>query len=677
MIHPLPGKLEETYTILQKLHEGKNSTVYLARHNRLHNLWAIKQVVRGSAAEQDALREFQILQSLRHPKLPFVSGITEDAYSICLIEEFIEGASLEADLKDHQGRSAQEREKLAIALGTELCDILSYLHSRKPPVIHRDLKPANIMLLPDGGIKLLDFGIAVRLPQESSSGYRRSSSSDDPGTFTSGVTRTLTSGDGNANGTPGYAAPEQLSSGTADVRADIYSLGATLYEIASGKNPAETPYALGPLRKKGNPDASEGLEYIVTKCTNVDPARRYSSVEEVLHDLQNVDHLHPNQKDEGPKERRQEKKTKRTPLILLLVAVLCLAAGVLAYTGIRKSRDLGLPGTEVSDMDNDATNAAAADADKDESNIAVTDGGTDNIYALIEHGDKCLEEAEKTMTSHILSENDLIQRMQYYQTAREDYTKAAEGGGEELAGEELESRMEVLSVLLDEAAIDEEVLGVMQDLADSFDRNDLTEVCSLIRQSDAARTSYCNIHRVQSILYPVGDRAVIAGWPWTYYGEIENEAPSGEGIAVNQDRMMQISLEAHWENGTAQEEAVEEAVNLSPTSASGNFVVTRSRSGMMHDGVMDGDVRETLTYKISEEDSEGRITDFVTDPFEIVYTLDDGAPVPLDKSSLPDDVNWRNEERLASEDLYAWSEETGLLFYVGDYQSYTYKVQAP
>ena len=98
---------------------------------------------------------------------------------------------------------------------------------------------------------------------------------------------------------------------------------------------------------------------------------------------------------------------------------------------------------------------------------------------------------------------------------------------------------------------------------------------------------------------------------------------------------------------------------------------------MMHGGVMDGDVRETLTYKISEEDSEGRITDFVTDPFEIVYTLDDGAPVPLDKSSLPDDVNWRNEERLASEDLYAWSEETGLLFYVGDYQSYTYKVQAP
>ena len=140
---------------------------------------------------------------------------------------------------------------------------------------------------------------------------------------------------------------------------------------------------------------------------------------------------------------------------------------------------------------------------------------------------------------------------------------------------------------------------------------------------------------------------------------------------------MQVSLKARWENGTAQGEAVEEAVNLSPTSASGNFVVTRSRSGMILDGVMDGDVRESLTYKISEEDSEGRITDFVTDPFEIQYTLDRGAPVPLDKSSLPDDVKWRNAERLEEEDVYAWSEEAELLFYVGDYQSYMYKVEAP
>lgn len=105
MNYPLPGSLKEAYSILQTIHEGRNSTVYLVRHNRLHNLWVIKQVFKGSDAEQAARREFELLRSLRHPKLPFVSGIAEDEHSICLIEEYIEGKTLAADLADTQGLS--------------------------------------------------------------------------------------------------------------------------------------------------------------------------------------------------------------------------------------------------------------------------------------------------------------------------------------------------------------------------------------------------------------------------------------------------------------------------------------------------------------------------------------------------------------------------------------------
>ena len=683
MNYPLPGSLKEAYSILQTIHEGRNSTVYLVRHNRLHNLWVIKQVFKGSDAEQAARREFELLRSLRHPKLPFVSGIAEDEHSICLIEEYIEGKTLAADLADTQGLPGQAMEQRAITLGEAICDILSYLHSQNPPVLHRDLKPANIMLLPDGSIKLLDFGISAQLQQ-----------GNDVHTSTSANT---------AAGTPGYAAPEQLAAGKADVRADIYSLGATLFEIASGLSPSSVQYALPSLRTV-NPDATVGLEYIIDKCTQTDPAARYATVDEVLYDLQNVDNLRPEKK-----ANRQRSQGKRTPLIPIVAAaaVICIAAMILVFTGVLRGRDQGSSGDHsneeapvMSSTNDDAAQDMQFASEYEEGMYLLTqekpleaiekftealEEEPDHVFALIGRGDAYLGAASLTMTSHVLAENDLVQRSQYYRLAKEDYEsadelrKAGAGNAGEVDNTELEAalenRLEALSQLTEQAAIDVEVLDIMQSMADLFENDELETVCELLASSDASRTSYCNIHRVQSILYPTVDKAVLSGWPWTYYGTVENELPSGDGIALQQDRMTRISLESRWVDGVAQGNAVEQTVNLSPTSASGSFFVTRSRSGKMLDGVMDGNVTETLTYKISEE-SGGKITDFVTEPFEISYTVENGLPVSVDKDDLPD-INWRNSDRLESEDVYAWSEEARLLFYVSDYQSYTYTIGTP
>ena len=129
--------------------------------------------------------------------------------------------------------------------GKQLCDVLAYLHSRKPPIIYRDMKPDNVQLKPDGTITLLDFGTAREYK------YRGAEGSD---------TSCL--------GTRGYAAPEQYGGmGETDARTDIYCLGATLYHLLTGHNPSLPPYEMKPIRTI-NPALPRGLEQIILRCTH-------------------------------------------------------------------------------------------------------------------------------------------------------------------------------------------------------------------------------------------------------------------------------------------------------------------------------------------------------------------------------------------------------------------------
>ena len=152
--------------------------------------------------------------------------------------------------------------------------MLEYLHTRKPAIIYRDLKPGNIMLRPDGTITLIDFGTAREYKEQNTS-------------------------DTSYLGTRGYAAPEQFGGmGQTDARTDIYCLGATLYHLVTGHNPSEPPYEFYPIRY-WNQQLSPGLEYIINKCVQNNPADRYQSCAEVMYDLQNYKELDKSYKKEA------------------------------------------------------------------------------------------------------------------------------------------------------------------------------------------------------------------------------------------------------------------------------------------------------------------------------------------------------------------------------------------
>ena len=202
--------------------------------------------------------EAVILANLRHPNLPrvtdhFVIG-DQGQY---LVMDYIEGE----DLRQRMERQGNITEDEAILLGAAICDALTYLHTRKPPILHRDLKPGNVKITPDGHIFLVDFGLAKVLhgSQATTTGARAM--------------------------TPGYSPPEQYGTARTDPRTDIYSLGATVYAALSGIIPedglarAMDNTQLTPLRKR-NSKVSRRLAAAIEKAMGIDPADRFQNADE-------------------------------------------------------------------------------------------------------------------------------------------------------------------------------------------------------------------------------------------------------------------------------------------------------------------------------------------------------------------------------------------------------------
>ena len=260
-----PGTLVDgKYEILQEIGRGGMSVVYLAMDTRLHRPWAVKVVRKEGVHDFEVVKlsllaEIDIMKSFDHPNLPRIVDVIDTKESFVIIMDYIEGKPLNAILEEQGAQS----EELVVTWAKQLCDVLKYLHTHKSPIIYRDLKPANIMLKHDGQITLIDFGTARQ--------YKEHNLED---------TTCL--------GTLGYAAPEQFGGmGQTDPRTDIYCLGVTMYHLVTGKNPAEPPYELYPIRTI-NPQLSYGLEYIIAKCIRRNPEERYQSVAEVKKDLDDI-----------------------------------------------------------------------------------------------------------------------------------------------------------------------------------------------------------------------------------------------------------------------------------------------------------------------------------------------------------------------------------------------------
>src|SRR5271166_4059450 len=227
---PLPSGavLQNRYRIERLLGGGGMGMVYLAHDQRLSNRpCAIKEMVdhfidpaQRLEANEYFAREADTLAQLKHPAIPAITDRFDDAATRhYLVMEYVEGRNLEEELAANGGEPVSEG--LVIDIARQLCDVLAYLHAFSPPIVYRDMKPSNVMLTPKGRAVLVDFGIA-RLFK----GARK----------------------GTMIGTLGFAPPEQYQ-GQVDPRSDIYSLGATLHYILTGRDPEKNPpFSFPPLR---------------------------------------------------------------------------------------------------------------------------------------------------------------------------------------------------------------------------------------------------------------------------------------------------------------------------------------------------------------------------------------------------------------------------------------------
>src|SRR6266853_2189355 len=213
------------YEILALLGEGGMGEVYRARDTTLKRDVALKVLPVAFVRDQERMARFQreaeVLASLDHPNIGHIHGIVDSEDSRALVLALIEGPTL-ADRIEAGPIPLDE----AVAMSKQITEALEYAHDRG--VIHRDLKPANVKITPDGVVKVLDFGLAKVLEDEvapaSAGGLANSP------TLTIGHTRV-----GVILGTAAYMSPEQAIGRPVDRRSDIFSFGAVLYEMLSGK----------------------------------------------------------------------------------------------------------------------------------------------------------------------------------------------------------------------------------------------------------------------------------------------------------------------------------------------------------------------------------------------------------------------------------------------------------
>ena len=265
---PAPRRIGK-FEILDRLGQGGMGTVYKARDPSLDRLVALKTIVSGLLESEEAkerfYREARAAARLQHPNIVTVFEAGDFEGTLFIAMELLEGQDLSQVLQI--ARSVEDKVQIVV----EVCRGLDYAHKRG--VIHRDIKPANIRLLPNGSLKIVDFGIA-RLGE-------------------SHMTQT-----GLVLGTPSYLAPEVLAGGRVDHRADMWAVGIVLYELLAGRKPYASPTfvtlayqivhePLPPLDDEalGLPP---GLQQVMAKALAKSPSDRYADLAEMAAELQRV-----------------------------------------------------------------------------------------------------------------------------------------------------------------------------------------------------------------------------------------------------------------------------------------------------------------------------------------------------------------------------------------------------
>jgi eukaryotic-like serine/threonine-protein kinase len=273
------GQTIAHYQVLEKLGQGGMGVVYKARDTRLQRLVALKVLSSDKVVSSDRrarfIREAQSASALNNPHIVTIYDAHAHEGVDYLAMEYIEGRTLDK-LVSRRGLPVGETLRLALPIA----DALTAAHAAG--IIHRDLKPGNIMVANGGQVKVLDFGLAKRIDH--------GNSSDDGGTQTMGETEPPT-GEGTVLGTAAYMSPEQAAGKPVDARTDIFSFGAVLYEMLTGRRPfagdswsstlaavlRDEPKPLSELA----PGIPPELERIVARCLRKDLDRRFQHMADI------------------------------------------------------------------------------------------------------------------------------------------------------------------------------------------------------------------------------------------------------------------------------------------------------------------------------------------------------------------------------------------------------------
>ena len=325
----LTGSTVGRFAVRARLGAGGMGEVYQAEDTTLKRIVALKRIAPQFGADEyyrrRFLKEAERASALTNQHIAGIYDVLEQEGEIFLVMEYVEGETLRQRLK--KPLPAEEFLPLAI----QCAEALAAAHEKG--IVHRDIKPDNIMVTSSGQLKILDFGVAKRLPR-----YDEATVTEAGATTIAGI-----------SGTPGYMAPEVLLEKESDGRADIFSLGVLFFEALTGQHPFRTESFLGtsnrilyevPARVSSlNPSVPPDWDLIVGKMLAKDPGERYATAQDLVRDLRALEHGAVLSRVR-PWLRHLTRRANRRVAVIVLSLVALVAAAVLVWEPLQ--RRLGL-----------------------------------------------------------------------------------------------------------------------------------------------------------------------------------------------------------------------------------------------------------------------------------------------------------------------------------------------
>lgn len=317
----LIGKvLAKRYTIVEKLGHGGYGDVYRAFDANLQLDVVVKKLKDLTESENGGREEVDVLKQLHQENLPTVFDFFVEDGQAYTVMSLIPGQ----DLEEVREKYPRFNQKQVLYWAKQLARALAYLHTRKPSIIHSDIKPSNIMLKPDGDVCLIDFNISLAITGDNSyatgtsNGFSPPEQYPDFGFYLEETGAQLYNNEYDDRTSQAVTIMRNTIGNGIDERSDIYSLGATLYTLITGKKPSSHYWNNESILDK-NVNISPGFAHIIDKMMQLDPDDRYQNGVELLDALDNIIEL-----DDRFIELKRKRRGHRAITFLMFATSVCL-----------------------------------------------------------------------------------------------------------------------------------------------------------------------------------------------------------------------------------------------------------------------------------------------------------------------------------------------------------------